>query len=169
MSDDLTVEPTEDVSWSSWSEERPTKAGHYWWRLPEAVYGGLTLRPEWVCEVVSHGMGYAENELWPSMSDWDGYRRTVPAGLQWRGDGSAPKNAYVFPRFDLRACPFCDAIPTLGARDLSADGWVRLYTTAFQPNRFKIRCNRCGMANSFETPDLCALVDRWNARAGDGR
>lgn len=151
--------------WVPWTAARPTEAGHYWWRLPEASYGGLTLRPEWVCEVSPHGMGYGDSELWPDMSDWDGYRRTVQAGLEWCGDGAAPKDAYTLPGLRLSLCPFCASSPTLLARDLPVGGGHRLYTTPFRPNRFKIDCRHCGMANSFETRDLGALIDRWNSRA----
>ena len=72
--------------WTLWSEKRPenTKA-LYRWRIPARVVCGLLLRPEWTEKLALVGMGYDDNEWWPlSPSHWNGYKRTVPTGLEWR-------------------------------------------------------------------------------------
>jgi hypothetical protein len=88
------VRAREVLEWTLWSERRPedTKA-LYRWRIPERNICGMMLRPEWGSKLHCVGMGYSDNEWWPDGSHWDGYQRTVAAGLEWRlaveGEGEA--------------------------------------------------------------------------------
>lgn len=75
-----------EQQWTRWAEQRPDRPKiAYRWRLPAMLICGKMLVPEWTEKLSLVGMGYVENQLWPSnTSNWDGYRRTVPAGLEWR-------------------------------------------------------------------------------------
>jgi hypothetical protein len=109
-----------------------------------------------------HGMGYRDPEPWPNMSNWDGYKRTVPAGLEWRlGTPDNIRPLYSLPGIVVFACPFCGQTPHIMAWDRPAGGGARLYTAPFRPTHFAIRCS-CGMGQIIETRDLQASLKLWN-------
>ncbi|MGX1096545.1 Lar family restriction alleviation protein [Amorphus sp. MBR-141] len=149
--------------WKRWADERPTEAGVYWWRLPEKDYSGLTLRPEWTCEVSSCGMGYADNELWPSFSHWNGYVRTVPANLEWTAAEPGEKGgAHKIHVDTLAPCPFCAKTPRMVGDDRPKEGGFRLYTIPFLPWRFSISC--CGRASTGWRAKPAEAIALWNTR-----
>lgn len=156
------TDPT--LAWTDWESARPTTKGLYWWRVEPRIYGGLTLRPEWVAPLSLCGMGYADSQLWPEFSRWDGRRRTVPAGTQWRpADETAKKGQFVFAGLDLNPCPFCGSSPTFGWHHKSNDGGIFVCSAPYQANSFKVQCG-CGLAGSYSRADLKGLVDQWNRR-----
>ena len=154
----------QEREWTAWETHRPTVAGLYWWRLPPAQYGGETLQPEWTCKVSLYGMGYAEKELWPSFSHWDGYHRSIPAGLEWSPAEDNEKVAHAIPYHGLKTCPFCGGVVALIGDNSLRGGGARLYSVPFKPWRFGVSC-RCGRAGSgwFET--VRGATSRWNERA----
>lgn len=152
-------------NWTAWADARPSARGLFWWRLPEAVYGGVALRPEWIEEVALHGMGYAESQLWPRFSNWDGYRRTVPAGLEWAPAEETARKGMTLIAFEgLASCPFCGAAVPLLGDDRLKDGGARLYSVPFKPWLFRAAC-RCGIAATPWRENVAEVLAVWNRRA----
>jgi hypothetical protein len=150
------------TEWINWAERRPER-GWRWWRVPPRNYGGLELQMEFVTDVSLHGMGYAESEYWPSgVSHWDGYRRTVPQGLQWlEGEMVPSQRAVRFPGLNLAPCPFCGGQPKVDARERPKSGGEYLTGSKLHAaNFFEIRCCIVKMADW----DFARIVSLWNTR-----
>lgn len=151
-----------DLTWTPFTEARPP-IGLAWFRLPEAVYGGLRCRPEWVGKVSLCG---DNRNPWPDMSYWNGWSRTVPAGLEWAPINPAAawkKGDHVIPDLTIHPCPHCGTPASLICRDDPEGGGARLYTAPFRPNSFKITCPVCWIGTGY-CRDLQGLLDRWNRR-----
>ena len=98
--------------WKLWAKERPPDGEKkYRWRIPEQMVLGMNLRPEWVAKLESVGMGYSDNEWWPLFSHWDGYRRTIPKGTEWRDLEEGEDEAIIWNGLDLLPCPFSGKPP----------------------------------------------------------
>ena len=158
------------LDWTDWSERRPPNApGRYWWRIPARTIGGVeNMRPEWVAEMSLHGMGYGDNEYWPeSISHWDGYRRAMPAGLQWRAEPETPKNGERWPGLNIKPCPFCGGTPRLRHNERGSSGGVvicgdKLWTH----NNFWLE-HSCVFNGSTRSGSLAWLQEAWNRRAAE--
>lgn len=154
--------------WIDWAERRPTEAKWYWWRTPARDHGGLELQMEFAAKMSLHGMGYADSELWPeNVSHWDGYHRTVPAGLQWL-EGveieEPPKYGHPpvrFPSLSLSPCPFCGNQPKVEAHERPRSGGFYIGAKIHRANHFKIQC--C-IIHTLEGWDFARIVERWNTR-----
>lgn len=97
--------------WTLWSEIRPTDPTvTYRWRIPVKKICGMMLRPEWSSKLSLVGMGYAENEWWPLFSDWNGYTRSVKAGLEWRV-AEPDEKGVLWSGLELSPCPFTGNAP----------------------------------------------------------
>lgn len=157
------------MTWALFTADHRPPTGLAWFRLPAAEYGSLTCRPEWVGEVSMHGMGYGDAEAWPNMSDWNGYQRTVPKGLEWRPFSDMDKAAdlkkdeHVFPGITPHPCPCCGTPAAVTGRYQDPGGGARMWTAPFRPNLFLIRCVVCWLRMP-ESRDFKALLDRWNRR-----
>lgn len=152
------------MTWIAWATQRPDQAGLYWWRARQAIYGWMPLRPEWCGKLDLMGMGYQKKQLYPYCSHWDGYQRTVPAGLEWRSAEVGDKDGDVrWPDFRVLPCPFCGATQRLQSVQGSSLGGVVITLTPHKHNRFWWAC-KCGMASTPHSENLVALVSAWNQR-----
>jgi len=157
------------MTWTPFTDARPPEAGLFWFRLLPASYGGVACRPEWVGEVSLCGDGGDRRNPWPNMSHWNGYERTVPAGLEWRAFSDMDKVAglrngdHVIPGLTIWPCPHCGTPASLECDDRPEGGGARLYTAPFRPNLFKITCRVCWIGTR-QYRDLKALLDSWNRR-----
>lgn len=142
--------------WVKWSDERPTDTkAVYRWRVSPRLILGTVLQPEWSDKLHFVGMGYADNEWWPPCSDWNGFRRSVDATLEWRmaeseGEPIARNGLHLLP------CPFTGQRPKLSytgrwvgappylAESLSLESW---------------------MVRSHGWRDATKLAEAWNRRA----
>lgn len=152
-----------EPKWIPWAVARPTAPGLYWWRLPAKEYDGIPLRPEWVCRVALCGMGYADDQLWPGFSNWDGCRRTIPDGMEWSAHPADSKDALAVPYDDdLLTCPFCGDSPRLEAEQRHQG--CRLYSSPFRPNIFRVKCPGCWAGSPWHE-SLRQALSLWNGRA----
>lgn len=157
----------EGSAWTNWSDQRPPNdPGVYWWRIEPRTIGGLeNMRPEWVARMSLHGMGHADHEYWPDgISHWNGYKRTAPAGLQWRCEADTPKDGERWPGLEIAPCPFCGKVPRLRHVERGSSGGVvimgdRIWTH----NNFWLEHRDCVVPSTAHT-SLAALVAAWNRR-----
>lgn len=148
--------------WIEWEAARPRAPGLYWWREPARAYGNLELRPEWTAKLAACGMGHAEPQLWPVFSKWDGYKRTVPAGLEWRF--ALPEDEPVrFPGVALKPCPFTGAEAALVGDNAPRGGCARLFQVPYRPWRFRVFG---GFAVTPWHEDPARALAQWNSRVG---
>lgn len=142
--------------WTLWSEQRPTDtAAAYRWRIPARVILGLEMRPEWTDKLSHVGMGYSDREWWPGCSHWDGCRRTVSAGLEWRpaADGETD---ILWGGLDLLPCPFTGQKP----RVEFSGRWSG--APPYQPEYLSLTS---WMVQSNGWRDARKMRDAWNRRA----
>lgn len=151
--------------WTLWDDERPTERGFYWWRVAPREICSLRQQPEFVSELAEVGMGYADKELWPRFSDWNGYKRTAPEGLEWRPACDGEKDNELWPEIALDPCPFCGSDPTIGWTLRAFDGGTLIPSYPFQANRMSAWCPKCGQASAGYTDNALTLMARWNTRA----
>ncbi|MGR2681581.1 hypothetical protein [Chromobacterium haemolyticum] len=111
------------MSWIKYSEHRPAAAGEYLWRMPSKACDGLMViakrkyRDRWA--------GF-EKVLSPDFDYWDGYRVTVPAGLEWMDvppELSAIKEVVIPEGVSLAVCPFCGETPHFHAMRYDGGGF----------------------------------------------
>jgi hypothetical protein len=147
--------------WKKFTEERP-KLGTYWFRVGP-IESGITCTPEWMDEVASHGMGYAEDQPWPRFSNWNGYVRTIHKGTEWKPLGEndvVPKygiqeKSLRFPDVELLPCPFCGRQPKFGYQGR----WIG--AAPFQAEYYSLRCCRVELGRG----TVGELQKSWNTRA----
>lgn len=148
--------PSRTNPWTLWAEQRPTDTrAAYRWRIPERMILGAMLRPEWTAELRLCGMGYADSEWWPAGSHWDGYNRTVPAGLEWRL-AEADETETVWGGLDLLPDPWTGKPPRVevSTRYVAAPCW--------QAKSFSIKHRFGGLGPHWE--NVPAMVRAWNTR-----
>ncbi|OQS10105.1 hypothetical protein B0T37_10690 [Chromobacterium violaceum] len=111
------------MSWIKYSEHRPATAGEYLWRMPSKVCDGMFViakrKFRW------RGAGY-ENVLSPDFDDWDGYRVSVPADVEWMDvppELAAAKEVVIPEGVALVPCPFCGKTPHFHAMRYSGGGF----------------------------------------------
>lgn len=144
-------------NWTLWAERRPedTKA-LYRWRIPACKILGMDLRPEWSDKLRFVGMGYGDPEWWPPFSNWDGYRRTLPAGTEWRLAAEHEAEDDIFwGGLDLLPSPFTGKPPKVG--------YCGQFIGAppYRPDWLKITSH---MVNSIGWKDARKMQDAWNTR-----
>lgn len=103
------------MTWKRWYDERPSDHTLlYMWRVSPRKLFNKILQPEWTAKMHYCGMGYSENEWWPSCSNWDGYSRTVDQTLEWRVAEEGEEEGYVnYIGLDLRPDPFTGLQPKI--------------------------------------------------------
>lgn len=147
-----------ESEWVRWADERPTDTkALYRWRIPTRKILGKELRPEWSEPLRLCGMGYADNEWWPGFSDWNGYRRTLPAGTEWRlAHKEETEKSIFWGGFDLKLCPFTGKLPTIG--------YLGRYIGAppYRPEWLSITSYLVHRNGWYEAQKL---QDAWNTRA----
>ncbi len=144
----------EEIEWRNWPENRPEGKALCWWRVAPRMIGAIEWRPEWVDETHFVGMGYSANEWWPPMSNWDGYKRTLPKGLQWRPAREDERKSLVVP-IDVAPCPICGSAPHW---DVSGS-WAT--AAPYLATQFTI--GHCFARLQYFT-DLPKMLARWNKR-----
>jgi hypothetical protein len=115
------------------------------------------------------GNGYAPDILSPDFDHWDGYRVSLPKGVEWKPVVedeiiAFPKphcldgEFFKVPDLNLKPCPFCGDAPKIRwhGRWIAAPIW--------EVESFSIRC--CVAKIEFWKGDFDKLVERWNARSG---
>lgn len=102
--------------WVRWHDERPKDGSAlYRWRVPEMKILGMMLRPEWTAPLRLCGMGHSDREYWPLFSHWNGYRRTLPKGTEWRlAANDEGENNIYWGGLELDNCPFTGKVPYVG-------------------------------------------------------
>lgn len=140
--------------WRDWPVDRPEGRALCWWRVAPRMIGEIEWRPEWVEKTLFVGMGHNPGEWWPPMSHWDGYKRTLPAGLQWRPADENETGSLVVPILTL-PCPICGSPPKWSI----GTPWIG--AAPHLANKFSIGC--C-FAHLKYWEDLPKMVARWNAR-----
>lgn len=143
--------------WTFWSDKRPENtAALYRWRIPARKVCGVVLRPEWTEKLTLVGMGYSDNEWWPlSPSHWNGYVRTVPAGLEWR----LAEEGEVEPTWeglDLAPDPWTGLPPRVRTKTR----WVAAPIYEAEGFWLEYRFGRTGTWS-----DVSKMVVAWNDRA----
>lgn len=141
--------------WTRWSIQRPAEQMlSYRWRIPARPILGLTMSPEWTGKLRLCGMGYSDAQYWPDCSDWDGYRRSVPAGLEWRVASDNEKDI-TWVGLDLLPCPFTGKRPVVSYHGR----WIG--APPFCPEYLSIRSH---MVESNGWREAARMRDAWNRR-----
>jgi len=96
-----------------------------------------------------------ESEYWPSCSHWDGWNRSVPAGLEWRVAEPDEKDIY-WGGLDLLPCPFTGKPPIV----TYLGQWIT--APAYCPEWLGIKSH---MVDSLGWRDAAKMRDVWNTRA----
>lgn len=135
--------------WKRFDVEKPGP-GTYLWRIKARSYDGMILQPE--------AFALMREDGWPSFAHWDGYKKTVPDGLEW-SVGSEPK----FGNLVLKNCPFCGKVPMLDYYTSDFGRGAIVGAMPWEANMFAISC--CGLIGTrFRYSKLKQLVDSWNHR-----
>lgn len=146
------------AEWTKFAERRPEGEGLFWFRIAGFKFPGTEISVEWVDKVSLHGMGYGEDEYWPGFSNWNGYQRTVPAGVEWQpikeGD---KKDAARYPGISLTVCPHCGRSPNIEP----TSRWITM--PVFSAREFAIHC-RCRGSFGPRYNGLGNAAAAWNRR-----
>lgn len=144
--------------WKACKLERPpNQSGSFRFRITAEILG-LTLTPEWTAKMQSCGMGFGDNEWWPSgLHHWDGYRRYFTGSYEWReltDDEDSSKNI-VWNGLDLLPSPFTHKQPVVGY----LGRWI-----GAPPDKPKWLSIKSHMVDSLGWTDAARLRDAWNKR-----
>jgi hypothetical protein len=104
--------------WVTYAEQRPLQTGVYEWKMPSVAVEGMTVIV--AAHMRKRGAGYKDT-ISPTFDYWDGYRVSVPAGLQWREtDGYSDIKDYDVRIIGIEGvafngCIYCGSRPLLKA------------------------------------------------------
>ena len=157
-------------AWSRYDVTKPPAEGVYQWRMPNDALGGalVTVFAEFETRWIAVG-----KELAPRFAEWDGYRLSVPRGLEWRAVNSPPESAgkqFCFPDVQgltLTECPFCGQVPTWDAVHEPPGGGVYVYPNPSRLNVWWLNCcdwTRSPRGNPFEIADRREKLLRLSVR-----
>lgn len=154
----LYVELTQPAPWINYTEQRPLAAGAYRWRLESVVIHGMFVT--FVAHMRIRGAGH-EDVLSPLFDHWDGYRVSVPAGVQWQALRAEDPQDVLWHRvagvevegLSPLPCPYCNKVPVWDALMRYDGGGVNL-TEPYRFNNWRLAC--CGWGS---TPALKSPVD----------
>ena len=145
----------------AWADCRPPDARSVvLLRAKMARFPDITV--EWLSEMTLHGMGYAKSQFWPSgLSSWDGYKRTVPDGVEWKPANETGKIRYSvnYIGLGLLSCPFCGKPPEVNSGQWHGRALSLTYHPIFD-NQFRVLC--CNGLNI--RGDLSQIRKIWNTR-----
>lgn len=153
-----------------WSEEKPENL-HVdqliSWRTKHVGLGlkmTMTGHVRRMCNGITN-----KYHLMPPMTDWTGYKHTIPDDLEWSyevpeyisAQTRTERNKYIFEKLlsieglEPTSCPFCGKAATWDSRG----GFVT--AMPHQESEFSLGC--CVRMGYFEDPRHC--LERWNTRA----
>ncbi len=118
--------------WQDYTGQGTLTVGEYQWRLPHARHEGVIVI--FHAKVHLRGDGYQPKTTSPAFDNWDGYRISVPASLQFRDARSEESAGYV-EGATPSACLHCGKVPivTTGAA-------MGVPSRAYRCTSYKIQC-----------------------------
>lgn len=164
---DSSLDRDEGAAWNNYSETKPEAEGVYEWRVPSRRVSGLIVT--FLAWMEMRNAGYSQ-QLAPSFSHWDGYRLTIPAGVQWRraaADAVCKTHEYKAVAVEgvtNCACPFCGKSPSLRGAEFSLHGGVFVGSAPYDFNSWQLEC--CSWARTPRLEDPRELYLARNAAIG---
>jgi hypothetical protein len=145
--------------WKNFSGERPG-LGVYWFRIPPFNFNNESVSIEFVMKTSLHGMGHSTPEIWPGFSSWNGYRRSVPSGTQWKECEKGEKDGlFIITSANFNECPFCGKHVLLSY----APRWIG--APPFKAEYYSIQCSGCGIPRINRFTSILRAEAAWNRRA----
>lgn len=143
--------------WKNYLDEPPTIPGVYEWRVSSISTPGIILivsahlRVRWA--------GHQE-VLSPSFDYWDGYRITVPKGLQWRiyeRNGRIPISSHErkilsIEGLTISKCPYCEKVPAIKGNEVSYYGGMVVNPNPQHLNSWNFECCSWSRTPYFSDP-----------------
>lgn len=155
--------------WTNYCDKKPD-AGLYEWRIPSVSLPGEHIIVASMMRL--RGSGWSDPVLSPGFDYWDGWKVTVPAGLQWR-DASDPNRKVVHADLicveglEHAECLYCGKVPTLKGCMRTSQGGVLVNGDPWRFNRWWLECCRWGGTPHLEDPrDIERIRREAIARAG---
>jgi|TARA_A100000171_G_scaffold5712_1_gene4527 hypothetical protein len=155
------------ADWKLYSDERPTNAGVYEWRVQSKALPGLVLivavHMRW------RGAGF-ERVLSPHFDYWDGYKVHVLSPVEWRetSDHADLKESGLKVVFieGLEICPciYCGQIPAIRGIKQYRDGGIGVNPEPWTMNSWKFECCAWGTTPWIDDPRKIERIRRQAIR-----
>lgn len=141
--------------WKLYSEERPTAAGAYEWRVPSKAVPGAVLIV--TAHMRMRGAGYT-SILSPSFDYWDGYQVHVRAPVEWRANEALePTKEYECKVLSVEGlepceCIYCGRVPRFEAHQRYSDGGLMVSPAPWDLNAWRFVCCSWGSTPTMKDP-----------------